>query len=67
MEKINLKFSFIKSNKNHKILNEYLKPKLSQSNNEQYIEENNIEDLPFKIIGNLEKKVHFLVYIIIDI
>ena len=61
MEKINLKFSFIKSNKNHKILDEYLKPKLSQSNNEQYIEENknNIEDLPFKIIGNLEKKSSF--------
>ena len=54
-------FSFIKSNKNQKNLNEYLKPKLSQSNNEQFLEENknNIEDLPFKIIGNLDKKSEF--------
>ena len=54
-------FSFIKPNKNQKNLNEYLKPKLSQSNNEQFLEENknNIEDLPFKIIGNLDKKSEF--------
>ena len=52
----------ILSTNNNKLLisDEFLKPKLSSSNNEKYLDLNlKTEDYPFKIIGNLEKKSEF--------